>query len=87
MSVNPQPLVIKYQKISHISGEKLLIMMFYEHVVYSANNIIELLELDDETSARILEHIKNRAIVFIKTYKFKELHNILINKAKHGSIV
>lgn len=73
-------IVIRYQKVSNINSEKLLTMMLYEHVVYSAKNIIDLLELDDDTSVQILEHIKHRAIVFIKTYKFKELHNILIKK-------
>jgi hypothetical protein len=73
--------VIKYQKVSNITCEKLIALMYYEHILYVSKVIIELLELDEAEASRISEHIKNRSISLITTNKLKDYYNILKSKS------
>lgn len=74
--------MIKYQKVSQFTNEKLLILIYQEHILASAKIIIELLELDEAQASNMLSHVQNNINKLITTRQLKDLHNILNSKPK-----
>ncbi len=69
--------LIPYQKISSMTGEKLLILMYENHIITVAKEIIKILKLTEKEKERILTHIKDDTNNIICMREFKNIYKTL----------
>ena len=69
--------LIPYQKISSMTGEKLLTLMYENHIITVAKEIIKILKLSEKEKERILTHIKDDTNNIICMREFKNIYKTL----------